>query len=62
MMMVVTVLVSDVLLLLFCLYEFSGELGLTVNATNDEPVRRPAPPPPPAPPPQGGGRAVVVRR
>ena len=60
------VLVADLLLLLFYVCQYRQELGLTVDGSHDEPVRRPPPPKMPPPPPSSGpsgarGRQVVIR-
>jgi hypothetical protein len=45
------IIVADVVLLVICVVQYRQELGLTVNGSHDEPVRRRRsvrnPPPPP---------------
>jgi hypothetical protein len=60
------IIVADVLLFVFYVCQYRQELGLMVDGSHDEPVRRPPvrrPPPPPAPPSgrPSGGRQLVVR-
>jgi hypothetical protein len=58
------IIVADVLLFVFYVCQYRQELGLMVDGSHDEPVRRPArrPPPPPAPPARpSGGRQLVVK-
>jgi hypothetical protein len=59
------ILVADLLLLVFYVSQYRQELGLMVDGSHDEPIRRPRPPkmPPPSPPsgPPGarGGQVVI---
>jgi hypothetical protein len=59
------IIVADVLLFVFYICQYRQELGLMVEGSHDEPVRRPPvrkPPPPPAPPgPPSAARQLVVR-
>jgi hypothetical protein len=62
------IILGDVLLFVFYLCQYRQELGLMVDGSHDEPVRRPpAPmPSPPSPPPvppamRGSGRQVILR-
>jgi hypothetical protein len=52
------IIVADVLLLAICIVQYRQELGLTVNGSHDEPVRRKRsvrnPPPPPVALPASG--------
>jgi hypothetical protein len=54
------IIVADVLLFVFYICQYRQELGLMVEGSHDEPVRRPpAKKPPPAPP--SGSRQIVVK-
>jgi hypothetical protein len=57
------VLAADLLLLLFYVCQYRQELGLMVDGSHDEPVRRPpsakTPPPPSGPPGARGGQVVI---
>jgi hypothetical protein len=48
------ILVADLLLLLFYVCQYRQELGLMVDGSHDEPVRRPPPPQTPPAPPRSG--------
>ena len=59
------VLVADLLLLFFYVCQYRQELGLMVDGSHDEPVRRPpppkTPPPPSSSPPGARGGQVVIK-
>ena len=62
---IIAIIVADVLLFLFYVYQYRQELGLTVNGSHDLPVVRKKPvPKPPAPTGEQAGpsRQVVARR
>jgi hypothetical protein len=56
------IILADVLLFAFYICQYRQELGLTVDGSHDEPVRRPPArkPPPPSGPPAARGRQVVI--
>jgi hypothetical protein len=60
------VILGDVLLLVFYICQYRQEIGLTVDGSHDEPVRRSPPakmpsPPSPGPPATHDGRRVVIK-